>query len=450
MPIFSCPRCASPLQIPEQSDGMMVGCPKCEQKLIIPAATAPPPPVGAFQVAPTARYSNPAKEGVRPGAPTPERALLHFVPVLNDEPGRLTMAKPLFFGLLGALGCLLAAILFEYPVYLLTPARAEKVVKPVKVVPDIIKVDVVFVLDVTGSMSAEIDGVRNAIEGFAGGLKREKLDAQIGLVYFRDRIGGDGDPPEDSKELLFDGKPFTRDPLALKREIGKLTAMGGGDAPESGLDALDYASKLPFRADAAKVLIFITDAPPKIPDKDNKDEKEVAAKLLKRNIQQLHLVVRDEPERYLEIQRIMGRARKGAAGMPAPRDPGKAAGPARGDPRIGKVFDLNDIAGKRGGLEKVLEGTTAEIADEARRQATVSGLAVEGEFEAGDAGQLIVVVTVWTAGLALGLTLALIFASRWYLRQSAFSRPDAAQGSLSVVVGLVGGLIAQGLVLLLS
>ena len=42
---------------------------------------------------------------------------------------------------------------------------------------------------------------------------------------------------------------------------------GGGDTPESALDALGLAAAQPFRADATKVILLITDAPPRLPDK---------------------------------------------------------------------------------------------------------------------------------------------------------------------------------------
>src|SRR5215207_7658219 len=103
MPIFSCPSCATPLQIPEQAEGMILNCPQCEQKLLIPAVNAPPPPKGAFQVARTARRG--------PAGPDPDykdqSSLLHFVPSLSEEPATLSVPKPLFLGVLGALGCLL-------------------------------------------------------------------------------------------------------------------------------------------------------------------------------------------------------------------------------------------------------------------------------------------------------------------------------------------------------
>ena len=55
-------------------------------------------------------------------------------------------------------------------------------------------VDVMFVLDVTGSMQLAINGVRDGIIEFAHELETRKLDARVGLVAFRDRLNGRARP----------------------------------------------------------------------------------------------------------------------------------------------------------------------------------------------------------------------------------------------------------------
>ena len=95
------------------------------------------------------------------------------------------------------------------------------------------------------------------------------------------------------------GEVFTRDYAEFGREVGrKLVADGGGDTPESALDGLALAAGQPFRADATRVLILITDAPPKIPDKETESIGEAAEILRKNKIDQLHLVI-NEPHREI-------------------------------------------------------------------------------------------------------------------------------------------------------
>jgi Ca-activated chloride channel family protein len=102
-------------------------------------------------------------------------------------------SKPLLFGLCGASGCLIAAILGElFLKFALPPAIAPLAEEhPV--------VDIMFVLDVTGSMQEEINGVKTGIQQFAQELSKRKLDAEVGLIAFGDRFNG-----EEPQTLQFD------------------------------------------------------------------------------------------------------------------------------------------------------------------------------------------------------------------------------------------------------
>ncbi|GAB5520870.1 MAG: hypothetical protein RhofKO_31210 [Rhodothermales bacterium] len=106
--------------------------------------------------------------------------------------------------------------------------------------------DVVFVLDVTGSMGNEIAAVRNNIIEFADSLALRGIDYQLGMVTFRDAVAE-----------VFD---FTRDAEQFKTAVGNQRASGGGDRAENSLDGLDRAAQFPFRPEAQRVVIWITDA----------------------------------------------------------------------------------------------------------------------------------------------------------------------------------------------
>src|SRR5262245_58555850 len=72
--------------------------------------------------------------------------------------------------------CLLAAL-----VWLPAPAlRAQQNQ------PDGTKADVMFVLDITGSMRVEIEGVEKGLEKILNKLKANGIDARVGLTVFRD------------------------------------------------------------------------------------------------------------------------------------------------------------------------------------------------------------------------------------------------------------------------
>jgi Mg-chelatase subunit ChlD len=106
-------------------------------------------------------------------------------------------------------------------------------------------IDLVFVLDVTGSMTNSIEGVKNNIKEFADSLSARGVNFRLGLVTFLDIV-----------ENVFD---FTSDVQKFKTTVAAQFAHGGGDSPENSLDALYRASEMTFRDNAKKVFIWITD-----------------------------------------------------------------------------------------------------------------------------------------------------------------------------------------------
>ena len=129
--------------------------------------------------------------------------------------------------------------------------------------------DIVFVLDVTASMDWAIKGVADGITGgFATFMRDNKIDFRVGVVAFRDLWHEERRGVPQMEVLKFPAagggqEPFTSDDVVFGRRVGGLTSEGGGDAPESTLDAIIEASKQPFRKGATKVLLIITDNPPK-------------------------------------------------------------------------------------------------------------------------------------------------------------------------------------------
>lgn len=106
--------------------------------------------------------------------------------------------------------------------------------------------DIIFVLDVTGSMGNEIANVRDNIIEFTDSLTARGIDYRLGMVTFLDEI-----------ENIYD---FTRDAQEFKINVAAQYAHGGGDGPENSLDALEVASNFDFREDANRTIIWITDA----------------------------------------------------------------------------------------------------------------------------------------------------------------------------------------------
>lgn len=106
--------------------------------------------------------------------------------------------------------------------------------------------DVVFILDVTGSMGDEIDGVKNNLGSFAHNLDSQGVDYRLAMVTFTDVV-----------ENIYD---FTNDVNLFQTYIDAQSAHGGGDWQENSLDAIYAGTQLQFREQASREFIWITDA----------------------------------------------------------------------------------------------------------------------------------------------------------------------------------------------
>ena len=137
-----------------------------------------------------------------------------------------------------------------------------------------IMIDLVILVDGTGSMQDYIDGVREALLHFVDVLVEMELDLRIALVVFRDELRG------EKPQCV----PVGTSPEAVKRIMANTTAHGGGDIPESSLRAIMHALDLQgFRAGARKVLLLVTDAPPHDPE-DNVTSETVLSRLKQEDV----------------------------------------------------------------------------------------------------------------------------------------------------------------------
>lgn len=120
--------------------------------------------------------------------------------------------------------------------------------------------DIVFIIDTTGSMGPAIENVKKNIEGFADSLTAAGIDYQFGLVDYKDVVDDKSKYPDPIIK-----KDFTNDVAVFKANLDGLKADGGGDGPESGLEAImdpaNGALSFPFRDGAVKQFIVVTDAP---------------------------------------------------------------------------------------------------------------------------------------------------------------------------------------------
>jgi hypothetical protein len=134
--------------------------------------------------------------------------------------------------------------------------------------------DVLFLLDATGSMADEIAQLQNNILGISEqvGKITSSDNVHYGLVAYRDR----GD---DYVTRVYD---FTPDVAVFQANLNMVEADGGGDIPESLNEALHNAVQdVQWRGDDTVKLIFlVADAPPHLDyanDYDYVEEVAIAA-----------------------------------------------------------------------------------------------------------------------------------------------------------------------------
>lgn len=114
-------------------------------------------------------------------------------------------------------------------------------------ITDRIPVDFVFLVDITGTMQAYINGVKNNIEKFVDTLRTRGIEYRLGLILFSDIIEQVYQPTSDVRE--FNGW------------LSKVFASGGFDEKENALEAIREASRTKWNPAANKVLVLVTDAP---------------------------------------------------------------------------------------------------------------------------------------------------------------------------------------------
>jgi hypothetical protein len=119
--------------------------------------------------------------------------------------------------------------------------------------------DLVLVLDTTGSMGDELAYLKSEIRGIARAVaaKFPHVNQRYALVVYRD-LG------DLYVTRTFD---FTPSVDTFRAHLAAQQAEGGGDYPESMERGLEEAVKLQWRSDeTARVVFLVADAPPHTPD----------------------------------------------------------------------------------------------------------------------------------------------------------------------------------------
>jgi von Willebrand factor type A domain len=325
--------------------------------------------------------------------------------------------------------------------------------------PPIAPVDIVFVLDVTASMQWGLGELKEGSGKFADALSKAQIDFRFGLVTFQDLEF----PGEKVEAVLFKNgdrdEPFTNNAAIFRNKVGELKAEGGGpDVPESSLEGVVEATKLPFRKGATRLLLLITDAPPKIRGTTMKD---AIGQIKEKSIDSVHLAVLKQDQDVYKTLMAAGSDKVG-----------------------GKFFDLREVVRNEEGFDELFASFSKTVADAARAKSpegkpqvapspdppriaaaaattpksaeapappAIQSVQSSGQFAAGSEGKLTLAIGVWTGAISALVCLVLLGGQHHYLRGSLPSLGGIAAGLLGgLVVGTAGGAAGQGLFMLSS
>ncbi len=141
------------------------------------------------------------------------------------------------------------------------------------------KVDVVFVLDTTGSMGGLLDGAKRKIWSIANEIARGKPtpDIRIGLVAYRDK----------NDAYVTQETDLTDDLDGIFKKLQGFKAGGGGDGPEhvnaglkAGIEKMSWSTE----KEALRIIFLVGDAPPHEDYGDDFDHNSLAKAAIGKDI----------------------------------------------------------------------------------------------------------------------------------------------------------------------
>jgi len=119
-----------------------------------------------------------------------------------------------------------------------------------------LKIDLLFICDVTGSMGGFISDAQRRMKDILGKLSKEfNVDTRVGLSLYRDH------PSQDRSfvTVVFDLMSIED----IQEKINSISVDGGGDYQEAVLDGIIEGIKtMSWREEARRIAFLIGDAPP--------------------------------------------------------------------------------------------------------------------------------------------------------------------------------------------
>ena len=142
--------------------------------------------------------------------------------------------------------------------------------------------DIVFILDISGSMEDEINHVKNNIRAFAQAIADLGVSVRWSAVTYSDfTVSG---PREETQFVMNGANTWFTNVEDYKNAIGAIILANGGDGPETAIDGLMFAyQNLDARSDARTFYVLLTDADYKINNHYGVGSIDAAASILAEN-----------------------------------------------------------------------------------------------------------------------------------------------------------------------
>jgi hypothetical protein len=153
----------------------------------------------------------------------------------------------------------------------LVPGQSATVTKNVTTAAIPPNPDLVMLADTTGSMGPAIDNVKANASAVTNSVLGSQPTAQFGVASYKDESDGAG--------LFRVDQDITADTAAVQAGINQWAAGGGGDLPESAINALFQVATgaLSYRTDDTKIVAWFGDAPSHDPSNGHTLAQTIAA-----------------------------------------------------------------------------------------------------------------------------------------------------------------------------
>ena len=118
--------------------------------------------------------------------------------------------------------------------------------------------DIVFILDISGSMGDEIANVKNNIINFSQAIENQGVSARWSVITYSDFTCG-GDYNEITQIKKNGSSDWYTSAADCKNAINAIDLANGGDGPETAIDGLMMATTLTTRKNARVFYVLLTD-----------------------------------------------------------------------------------------------------------------------------------------------------------------------------------------------